>query len=254
MHPLYADVVRRALPTRRSAAHARRLVAAHADASEPADAVLQFRLMIWRVDAGEVLAPRRRGRRRVARPARARREPGHPHHCLGRGRDPRRPRSSRSSARRCANSAGPPKRRRSSAGSVESRGGTTPDDETIAFHAFSRAENLFFGLGRIDEAYDVLRRAVVQVETDELRAELVAHLAVFDTFCGRLGAADRGCRGVPRRCRAVAATSKPRRPPFPPSRSWVTPSAPPTSHAGPSSKRAWGSPTKRGWRRRRSIW
>ena len=34
IHPLYADVVRRALPTRRSAAHARRLVDAHAGASE----------------------------------------------------------------------------------------------------------------------------------------------------------------------------------------------------------------------------
>ena len=34
-----------------------------------------------------------------------------------------------------------------------------------------------------------MRRAVARVEAGELRAELVAHLSVFDTFCGRLGAA-----------------------------------------------------------------
>jgi DNA-binding CsgD family transcriptional regulator/tetratricopeptide (TPR) repeat protein len=187
MHPLYADVIRSALPARRSAAHARRLVDAHAGTDANA-AVLEFRMMIWRVEAGQVLtsgdavsgawralnahdanlAIRITSAATGARPTPALEQVlGEALRQLGRADEAE---SVLGSMSAFTDAAG-------------------PSDETVAFHAFSRAENLFFGLGRIDEAYDVLRRAVARVEDGELRAELVAHLSVFDTFCGRLGAA-----------------------------------------------------------------
>ena len=189
MHPLYADVVRRALPTRRSAAHARRLVDAHAGASETADAVLQFRLMIWRVDAGRSYAARdavdgawRALNAHDAKLAIRITSRGHGHVL-------RLPRSSRSSGKRCASSAGLRTPSRSSAAWPNSREASRPMTRPSRSMP-SRTPRTLFGLGRIDEAYDVLRHTgSTHVEAGELRAELVAHLSVFDTFCGRLGAA-----------------------------------------------------------------
>ena len=114
-----------------------------------------------------------------------------------------------------------------------------------AFHAFSRAENLFFGLGRIDEAYDVLRRAVVA--SGDRRAP-------------------RGARRPSRGLRHVLRTARRRRSPMsrsssscPSGRGYLeaaTAAVPaPRDHGshrarrrrsrtGPSSKRASRSPTK----------